>query len=227
MKKVRLDGSRRVAVGSDQHIGHRKILGYCRRPWLYFDTDNRKRELAGEPYVISDEALAAHDKALVSSINEAIGGDDVLILCGDVAWKGIETLKRFRDQLPASLTIYVTIGNHDDEDDLVKVFGRDFVFERFLLEVDGPGGVRRAVVEHYPALSWEGSHRGTAHISGHCHGTLDDRHLNNPALLLSLDVGVDSHNYKPWSWQKELVPLFDSRLPAFKEWATKNYQRMT
>ncbi len=225
MREIKLDGSRRVAVSSDGHISHRKILGYCKRPWLYFDTENRRREQAGVAYVISDEALVAHDKALTDNINAAAGADDVLILCGDVAWKGIETLKRFRDQL-AVRTIYVTVGNHDDEDDLIKVFGREFVFERFKLTVDGRGGVRRAIVEHYPSLSWEGSHKGNWHLSGHSHGNLDHRHLDNPALLLSLDVGVDSHDYRPWSWADELVPLLDSRLPAFKEWASREYQRM-
>lgn len=222
MKEVRLDGSKRIAVSSDQHFGHRKIIQYCRRPWLYFDTDNRRREQRGEPYVISDAALAAHDKALVDNINGAVDSNGILVLCGDVAWKGIETLKSFRAQL-AVQTIYVTIGNHDDEDDLVRVFGRDYVFERFKLVVDGPGGTRKAIINHYPELSWEGSHKTTWSLNGHSHGNLDNRHENNPGLLLSLDVGVDSHDYKPWLWQEELMPLMDSRTAAFKEWASKEY----
>ncbi len=217
MRTLTIPAGRRVAVTSDTHINHRKIIGYCRRPWLYFDTDNRRREEAGEDYRISDAALAAHDETLVDNINRVVMPDDLLFILGDVAWNGLAVLREFRNRLQAS-EIHVIIGNHDNEDDLVEVFCRSHVHERLFVQVDGPGGRREAVLDHYGGDSWNRSHHGAWLLFGHSHGGLDGRHLKNPAWLLSLDVGVDSHDFRPWLWHEELVPLMDSRRAGWQKW---------
>lgn len=40
---------------------------------------------------------------------------------------------------------------------------------------------------------WNKSHYDSWHLFGHSHGRL-------PALGKSLDVGVDGHDFAPWSW---------------------------
>lgn len=222
MKTLTIPAGRKVWVTSDTHWDHRRIIGYCRRPWLYFDTDNKAREVAGEPYEISDRALAAHNDALIDNINLLVHEQDALFILGDVAWNGLETLGRFREQLRCQ-DIHVLIGNHDDEADLRSVFGDDRVHERLMLEVDGSGGKRKAVLDHFAGFSWEGSHKGVWNLFGHTHGALDRRHERDPQFLLTLDVGVDSHDFRPWSWHDEIVPLMDRRRPAWKEWCDATY----
>lgn len=227
MKTLTVPAGRHVLATSDLHYGHRKIIGYCRRPWLYLDTDNRRREAADEPYEISDRALAAHDTALVDAINEVSTPQTLLLLGGDVAWgtpggSGLKKLKELYDRL-IPRDIRVVIGNHDDEEDLRTVFGSDSVYERLRLVVDGPGGRREAVLDHFPGHSWEGSHKGTYQLFGHVHGAFDDRHLTNPGWLLSLDVGVDSHDYRPWSWHDEIVPMMDARRAEWQRWRDAAY----
>ena len=41
-------------------------------------------------------------------------------------------------------------------------------------------------------MSWAGKNRGTIAVFGHSHGNINDR-LHN-----SLDVGVDTNNFKPY-----------------------------
>jgi calcineurin-like phosphoesterase family protein len=53
-------------------------------------------------------------------------------------------------------------------------------------------------------ITWNRSHRGAWQLFGHVHGTLD----NNPVLSANqIDVGVDSHNFEPISYQsvKEII----------------------
>jgi calcineurin-like phosphoesterase family protein len=42
---------------------------------------------------------------------------------------------------------------------------------------------------------WDQSHHGSWHLYGHSHGKLPD-------LGLSTDVGVDGHNFQPWSFEE-------------------------
>src|SRR5579883_798390 len=177
MRTIRIEKGRRLGVVSDTHYNHRNIIAYCLRPFM---TENeRVAVLAGERPKLSDATLRRHDDTLIAECNRLLGPDDVLVHAGDVAWNGLTKLAEYRRRLNVG-TVYVAVGNHDDESDLAAVFGGDFVFERFRLEVDGPGGLRSAVVSHYPEHTWDGSHKGVFHLYGHVHGKLDGRHAGNP-----------------------------------------------
>lgn len=222
MRELSIPKGVQVGVTSDTHWNHRRIIAYCERPWLWFHTNNSRLKEVGEPYVVPDGVLKAHDDFLVDSINAALGPDDYLLHAGDVCWNGLEKLREFRDRLRVK-NIYVAVGNHDSQEDLAAAFGGDRVAERWMVHVDGPGGRRSAVLDHFPGYSWEGSHKGTWQLFGHVHGKLDNRHVNNPQWLLSLDVGVDSHNFEPWLWHEELLPLFDSRMTTWRAWRDQAY----
>lgn len=212
---------RKIGVTSDTHYGHRNIIGYCKRPWLYLHTDNRLSEAEGKPYVIPDEVLKAHDDALVERTNAVLGPDDILIHAGDVAW-GKDALTEYRRRLDVK-TVYVAVGNHDDDDALVEVFGKDYVAERWMFEIHGPGGNRTLVVDHYPGHSWRDSHKACVQLFGHVHGKLDRRHETNAGWLMSADAGVDSRDFRPWLWHEQISPMADSRRAAWQAWRDKTY----
>lgn len=215
MKEISFDPSRKIGLTSDTHYGHANIIQYCLRPWL---SDAELTEVQkGNKIKVSDDTLRRHDDALVERINDTLGPDDVLIHAGDVAWRGLETLREFRERVRVR-EIYFTVGNHDKEEDLCEVFGRERVAERFALTV----GEQLAIVDHYPADRWHNSHYGSWLLFGHCHGALNAARRTNPAYSMSIDIGVDSHDFRPWLWP-ELVALFAERKPTFERWRAKAY----
>lgn len=82
---------------------------------------------------------------------------------------------------------YVIKGNHDKIAEQIK---NDFLFFKEYHELTiGKQGI---VLFHYPLRTWNHSHHGSYNLYGHVHGALPD----DPRLL-SIDVGVDSHNFYP------------------------------
>jgi calcineurin-like phosphoesterase family protein len=79
------------------------------------------------------------------------------------------------------------------------------------------------VIDHYPGYSWQESHKSCWQLFGHVHGAENAKRRQDPAWSLSIDVGVDSHDFKPWLWKEELVPLFADRKPAFDRWHKQKY----
>ena len=102
------------------------------------------------------------DRAIIDGINAAVGADDVLYHLG---------LRRRRlpgrPVLPDGIncrTVYLVWGNHDREDipglsaDCYAQGGRGSG-----LDIPGPLEVDGQFIwlNHYPMLSWDGSHKGT------------------------------------------------------------------
>ena len=226
MRMIKLDPARRIGVTSDTHYSHANIIAFCLRPFLsdeerrWVVMSEKDRVAAGGParVELSAETVRRQNDALVDGINAVLGADDVLIHAGDVAWDNPGALAEFRSRLTVR-EIYVAVGNHDDEDELAAVFGRDRVFERFAVKV----GPQEAVIDHYPGDSWQASHKRAFQLFGHVHGAANARRRQNPAWALSIDVGVDSHGFKPWLWTEELLPLFAERRAAFDLWAARAY----
>jgi len=240
MKEVTLspESSRKIGFTSDTHFGHRNIIQYCLRPWM---TDAELAELAqissiptldasgfpllddnGAPVIrpkfrVSDDTLTRHNDGLIERINATLGADDILIHAGDVAWSDATKLQEFRDRVNVK-EVYVAIGNHDKESDLVRLYGRERVAERFQFTI----GKQIVIVDHYPGDRWHQSHYGSYLLFGHTHGAVNASRRTNPAYSLSIDIGVDSHDFRPWLWE-ELVALFAERKPAFERWAAKAY----
>ncbi len=66
-----------------------------------------------------------------------------------------------------------------------------------VLDNDLSRGYQDIVMLHYSMRVWNKSHHGSWHLYGHSHGTLPD----DPNSL-SIDVGVDCHNYQPISYDE-------------------------
>lgn len=60
----------------------------------------------------------------------------------------------------------------------------------------------KIVLSHYPMRSWDASHYGSWHLYGHVHGAYSD-------YGLSMDVGVDTNNFNPYSFEqiKEIMKI--------------------
>ena len=78
---------------------------------------------------------------------------------------------------------------------------------------------QRITVCHYPMLSWYQSHKGAWQLYGHVHGQLTNKSLADDGFDIrkavtprQLDIGVDSHNFTPISYQEVKTIITKQRL---------------
>jgi len=167
---------------------HKNILTLANRPW-----DNREDMCAD----------------MRESWNKVVGKDDEVYHLGDIslgsASKTVEILKSLNGKK------YLLWGNHDSSLRKKQAIIDEFVWCRNYAELkiqdaDVPKGVQRIVLCHYPLHTWNHAHHGSFMLHGHCHSSIDE--INK--AVKRLDVGVDSHDYRPISYA-EVKEIMASR----------------
>jgi calcineurin-like phosphoesterase family protein len=83
-------------------------------------------------------------------------------------------------------------GNHDKQARKLK---EEFSWLDNLAELSIHG--HPIVLCHYALRVWNRSNRGSWHLYGHSHGRLPEAPNS-----LSMDVGVDTHNFRPWHYDE-------------------------
>jgi calcineurin-like phosphoesterase family protein len=129
------------------------------------------------------------DAALIMRWNACVRPTDTVYHLGDFCYRsGPKTAADYLARL--SGTVHLICGNHDI--DTVRDHGSAFasVSEMLTLKIDG----QRIVLFHYPLREWPHAFSDAWHLFGHVHGNLDHQPHG-----FSLDVGVDSHEYRPLS----------------------------
>ncbi len=129
---------------ADLHLGHARILDYCKRP--YADA----REM---------------DEALTDKWNEVVRpGDDVYVV-GDFALGDAETVAFYLRRLRGRK--HLAWGNHDRKSArTIKCWASSQAY--IDITVDG----QRLMMSHYAMRTWPGVHHGSIHLYGHSHGML-------------------------------------------------------
>lgn len=184
---------------SDTHLGHANIIKYCKRPFLTEDELRMVDE--GINFRISEETVRRHDTFILDAINDCVGVNDTLWVIGDFAWR---TPGFYRSKIRCT-DVRLIWGNHDDSKLDTRMFSGVYDIANLTLNH------QPIVMCHYPMRSWHRSHHGSWHLFGHVHGNLADipHHL-------ALDVGVDTHAFKPWSWN-EVATFMAPRIPLWKK----------
>lgn len=161
---------------ADHHFGHKNIIRFCNR---------------------SFENLDEMDKALIHNWNQLVAPEDDVYHLGDVGLCSTGKLRNYLEQLNGR--IYLIRGNHEKTAMACK--NRfEWIRDRYELKVDDPDshqGKRLIVLSHYAMRVWNTSHWGSWHLYGHSHGNLPDLEDS-----LSIDVGVDCHQYAPISYSQ-------------------------
>ena len=163
--------SNNVWFTSDPHFGHANVIKYCDRP-----------------FATSDEM----DEAIIENWNTVVQPGDRVYLLGDVGFMKPGPLNALLYRLKGQK--FLIRGNHDREATL-KEISHHFVWVKEYFELKHEK--QKIVLSHYPFLTWNGCHRGSWHLHGHCHGTLPAA-VNEYARRL--DVGVDCHGFMPISF---------------------------
>jgi len=135
------------------------------------------------------ESIEAHDEALIARWNETVGPGDAVWHVGDFAAHADRAYcAAVFDRLNGVKRL--VRGNHDSKRVLALAWADPPVESARLTARDGAGGLCRLFLAHYAHRAWPGLWRGTRHLYGHTHGTLEDTRC-------SCDVGVDAWDYRP------------------------------
>ena len=177
---------------SDMHLNHENMLGYAHRPFA------------------TVEELGV---TLLHNINEHVTTNDTLWILGDVCM-GQEKSRRiatFLSQLVCR-DVRLVRGNHDPKDiDALLMAGFAEVCELTDISL---GNKQRAMLCHYPMLSWNRRQRGALMLHGHIHSEgMAYNEENRRNGCLRYDVGVDANGFCPVS-ADELKRFFSGVEPT-------------
>lgn len=151
------------------------------------------------PFANADEM----DNALIARWNERVKPTDGVYHLGDFCYRNSTGADKYLARLNGK--IHLVTGNHDQE----TLAQHAHLFASVNPIVELKFNRRWLILCHYPMREWHGSWRGAWHLFGHVHGRLDHEPHG-----YSLDVGVDAHDFRPWSLE-EIDAAFANRANPF------------
>lgn len=181
MLNLHLDPTLEYYITSDLHIGHKKILQYCNRPF---------------------EDIKTMESALITNYNRIVSPTNIGFLVGDLFWgSSHKEFNKFITQLNGIK--WIIPGNHD-KPSCFKNLPEDckLLSDIVYLYVNN---IPKYVVSHFPLVTYSGINRNCINLHGHIHsGPLTAQSLLNIGFDSTftspnhLDIGVDNHNFKPY-----------------------------
>ncbi|MBI2675854.1 MAG: metallophosphoesterase family protein [Candidatus Aenigmarchaeota archaeon] len=160
----------------DTHFGHKNILAYANRPF---------------------SSVEEMDEAIIINWNSRVEPQDNVYHLGDVGLCHPDRLRVVLERLNGR--IYLIRGNHEKSAEACNE-RFEWIRDYYELKVDdgeAHRGKQLVVLFHYPMREWKASHYGAYHLYGHSHGNLQD-----DSALLSFDIGVDCHHFRPVSYDE-------------------------
>jgi len=131
------------------------------------------------------------NNTLIENWNSVINPGDLVYHLGDFAFaKSTESVEDYIRKLNGN--IYLICGNHDRKS-VINASGFVWIKDYAKIKI----GNQKIILCHYAFRVWECKHYGSYHLYGHSHGTLPD--IENE---YSIDVGVDSWNFYPVSYDQ-------------------------
>lgn len=137
------------------------------------------------------DSVEAMNSAILERLNSAVKANDVLYFLGDFCIGQKARALELRHEIRCK-KIFAVPGNHDKD---TRKLTEEFSWLGDLAEVSING--QRIVLCHYAMRVWNHSSHGAWHLFGHSHGK-----LSPPDSSLSMDVGVDTHDFRPWSFDE-------------------------
>jgi calcineurin-like phosphoesterase family protein len=171
---------KKIWFTSDWHLNHKNI---CRgvSSWAsgYRDFDT----------------LAEMNDCIIDNLNKVVPRNDCLYMLGDVIFGDKSLLPDFISRINCK-EIHLIYGNHDEKiqknHDFQALFASTACFREVWF------GKTLLTLSHYPLYEWKDSpRRYSIHLHGHCHGNLKEAFK-----ALRMDVGVDTNNFKPYSFDQ-------------------------
>lgn len=149
------------------------------------------------------------NEAIVERMNSCVKPDDTLYFLGDFCLGSPRYVTEYRERL-ACKTIHFIEGNHDRTPRKLQ-----HLFASWSLLAQVIVGKQNIVLCHYAMRVWPHHARGSRRLYGHSHGNLPD-----DPLALSMDVGVDSHDFRPWHFD-EIQAVMQAKADARQQHVQK------
>lgn len=143
---------------ADLHFGHARIIEFHPRRGSTLDE--------------------MHER-LVDNWNASVARRDEVWVLGDFAMGKLDESLKFFHRLNGSK--HLVAGNHDGNRTKALPWTSVHDYREWKRKP------HRAVLSHYPMLTWNGAHYGVWMLHGHSHGLL------TPSNTTRMDVGVDCH----------------------------------
>ena len=197
MKRMKFESGKNLWFTSDHHFGHDKII---------------EPDYADRPFTTIPEM----DDAMIERWNAVVKPEDTVFYLGDFAIvKDKARIARERTQWLLDTLHgkkHLVPGNHDHSKGTLRLTRRPVSDAPDAAMLNGwesiewyreiTVGDQPIVLSHYPFLTWNGSHRGSWMLHGHCHDGLKKWKCHNCEHALwntarRCDVGVDAWDFTP------------------------------
>ena len=154
-------------------------------------TDEEKEKLKIWKRWLQDNVHLMNEE-LIARWNAKVPPGSIVYHLGDFGFMHEEPLIKLIKRLNG--TILLLLGNHDKA---IRGKVRNcFEWIKNYYECKTDDGIKICMF-HYPIASWNGGHRGSWQLHGHCHGSFPDTGVKR------IDIGVDTHpNYAPYSYDE-------------------------
>lgn len=180
-QEIKHMNKRNIFFSSDHHFFHKNVIEYTNRPFSSVEEMN---------------------ESMIERHNKVVTPQDIVYFIGDFAFTSDENavvniLRRLNGEK------HFVVGNHDKimfKENIRKQFNSFSTSahkEIYVSDLEARGSKRSITLCHYAMRVWNKSHHGAYHLYGHSHGSLPD----DPNSL-SFDVGVDSWDYTPISYEQ-------------------------
>ena len=193
---------------SDTHFGHKNVLMFgtdTRQIILdsklhnklhqYWEAKKLDRSIEPEQEILEYWKLLVIEmnERIVANWNSQVTENDVVYILGDFSFMSDEQTYKLLQRLNG--TKHLIIGNHDK-------FLRNVLCRKQFETISDYKEVyindTLVCMFHYPIYEWKNMHRGSFHLYGHTHGSVD---VEGKAL----DVGVDNRpngDMMLWAWNE-------------------------
>lgn len=131
------------------------------------------------------------NEAIIERSNSCVKPEDTLYFLGDFCLGSPQHAEAHRNRLLCR-TIHFVEGNHDK-----GARQRQPLFSSWSSLAEIHVRKQAIVLCHYAMRVWPRHAQGAWQLYGHSHGNLPD-----DPLALSMDVGVDSHDFRPWHFDE-------------------------
>ena len=141
-------------------------------------------------------------EAMITYHNELVKPQDVVYILGDI---GMGDVEPFVKQLNGNL--HLILGNHDHRDNYHKYFQSVNSYLELRMNKN------KIILFHYPIAKWNGCNYGndkcgSFHFYGHSHGNFKNGGR-------SMDVGVDTNNFRPYNLDEVIEKLLKIPIHTF------------
>lgn len=180
----------RIWFSSDWHLNHSNIAGPSVSNWKsgYRNFNN----------------VTEMNERIIKNINDNVQYDDTLFFLGDLCFKDHKLTPGWRSRIVCQ-NFHWIVGNHDPH---AFDYKEHFSSIQHYREENINGHI--FILFHYSMRVWYHNHKGTYHLYGHSHSSLE--HLPNGR---SMDVGIDNAykllgEYRPFSME-EVIKILNKK----------------